>query len=225
VTLAVHWTLLFKAFDLLRISEAVFLVYTAPVFVALLAPLLLKEKLEVRTLVALGVSLGGMALISFTGRESGPPISGTGVACALAAAVLFAFLIIMVKKLREVLPALTISFWGIVAGSALLLPVALTSDVHITAKGWASLVTLGVLLGAFAGTIYLFGAKRVKAQHMGILAYIEPVSATLVAALLLDEHPGWSDVVGGLLILAAGALVVLRGREANAAERITGHSS
>jgi drug/metabolite transporter (DMT)-like permease len=222
VALAVHWTLLFKAFDLLQISEAVFLVYTAPIFVALLAPLLLHERLEGRTIVALGVSLVGMALISLTGRPAdGPSINMTGVASALVAAVLFAFLMIMVKKMRETLPALTISAYGIIVGSLLLLPFTLASDYHVSGKGWASLAVLGVVLVAFAGTIYLFGAKEVKAQHLGILAYIEPVSATFIAALLLDERPGWGDVLGGLLILGAGALVVFRrGRVVQPSDRI-----
>lgn len=207
--LAVHWTLLFKAYDRLPISDAIFLVYLAPILVAMLAPVLLKEKLERTTLLALAISLGGMTLISFGGGAA-RHLDGLGVIYALLAAVLFAFLILVLKKLREGLPTLTISLYEIVIGTLILLPFAAAGGYQITAKGWASIAVLGVILVAFTSIIYVHAARGVKAQHIGILAYLEPVSATLLAALFLGEHPGWNGLVGGLMIIAAGILVVLR---------------
>ncbi len=207
--LAVHWTLLFKAYNRLPISDAIFLVYLAPLLVAALAPVLLKEKLEGTSLLALAVSLGGMALISF-GGGSRHHLDGLGVIYAVLAAVLFAFLILTLKKLREGLPTLTISLYGIVIGTLVLLPFAAAGGYHITGKGWASIAVLGIILVAFTSVIYVHAARSVKAQHIGILAYLEPVSATLLATIFLSEHPGWNGLVGGLMIIAAGILVVLR---------------
>ncbi|MHB8781723.1 MAG: DMT family transporter [Candidatus Geothermincolia bacterium] len=210
VVLAVHWFLLFKAYDLLPVSNAVFLVYTAPLFVAMLAPALLKERLEPRTVVALAIGLGGMALISLSGSSTDArATSWAGIFYALLAALLFALLMIMVKKLRLQLPAMTMSFYGMAIGAVVLLPFALLQDYHVTARGWGSLAVLGVVLVAFTGTIYLHGARGVKAQHLGILAYLEPVSATVLAAIFLAERPTWGDVAGGALIIAAGLLIVL----------------
>jgi drug/metabolite transporter (DMT)-like permease len=48
----------------------------------------------------------------------------------------------------------------------------------------------------------------VTAQAIGILPYIEPVSAALLAWAVLDEALTWQIVVGGLLVIAAGATVV-----------------
>ncbi len=207
--LAVHWVLLFKAYDRLPISDAIFIVYLAPVLVAALAPFFLKEKLERNTVLALGISLAGMALISF-GGGSAHHLDGLGLVYALIASLLFAFLILTLKKLREGLPTLTISLYGIVIGTLVLLPFAAVGGYHITGKGWASIAVLGVILVAFTSIIYVHAARGVKAQHIGILAYLEPVSATLLAAIFLGEHPGWNGVVGGLMIIAAGILVVFR---------------
>lgn len=213
--LAVHWTLLFKAYNRLPVSDAVFLVYLAPVLVAVLAPFLLKEKLEKSTIAALAISLAGMAIISF-GGGSGHHLDGLGVVYALLAAVLFAFLILILKKLREGLPTLTISLYGIVIGTLVLLPFAASGGYHVTGKGWASIAVLGVILVAFTSIIYVHAARGVKAQHIGILAYLEPVSATLLAGIFLSEHPGWNGLVGGLMIIGAGVLVVLRAAPASA---------
>lgn len=207
--MAAHWTLLFKAYDRLPISDAIFLVYLAPILVAVLAPFLLKEKLERTTLLALVISLAGMALISF-GGGSAHRLDSLGLVYALLASLLFAFLILILKKLREGLPTLTISLYGMVIGTLVMLPWAAAGGYHITGKGWASIAVLGIILVAFTSIIYVHAARGVKAQHIGILAYLEPASATLLAAIFLGEHPGWSDIVGGLMIIAAGILVVFR---------------
>ncbi len=207
--LAVHWVLLFKAYDRLPVSDAIFIVYLAPVLVAVLAPVFLKEKLERVTILALVISIGGMALLSF-GGGSARRLDTLGLIYALIASLLFAFLILTLKKLREGLPTLTISLYGIVIGTLVLLPFAAAGGYHITGKGWISIAVLGVLLVAFTSIIYVHAARGVKAQHIGILAYLEPVSATLLAAIFLGERPGWNGLVGGLLIIAAGILVVFR---------------
>ena len=47
------------------------------------------------------------------------------------------------------------------------------------------------------------------AQAAGLLAYVEPVSASFLAWAILGQSLGWQVAVGGALVLAAGTLVVL----------------
>ena len=60
-----------------------------------------------------------------------------------------------------------------------------------------------------SGYLYIWFLRHVTAQAIGILAYIEPVSGALLAWALLDEALTWPVVVGGALVIAAGAAVVL----------------
>jgi drug/metabolite transporter (DMT)-like permease len=50
--------------------------------------------------------------------------------------------------------------------------------------------------------------KDVTAQSAGLLAYLDPLSASLLAWVILDQELGWQVVVGGAAVLAGGALVV-----------------
>ncbi len=70
------------------------------------------------------------------------------------------------------------------------------------------MLALGVVFTALSGYLYIAFLRHVTAQAIGVLAYIEPVSASLLAWALLDEALTWQVVVGGLLVIAAGATVV-----------------
>jgi drug/metabolite transporter (DMT)-like permease len=72
---------------------------------------------------------------------------------------------------------------------------------------------------ALSGFVYVSLLRRVNAQTIGILAYIEPVSAALLAWVLLGEELGPQVVLGGALIIAASvAVVVLEPADAAAVE-------
>jgi drug/metabolite transporter (DMT)-like permease len=181
------------------------------VLVAILAPLFLKEKLEGTTVMALLLALGGMYFISLTGQTGEGGLKGAGLIYALIAAVSYAFLLIILKKLREDTPTLTITFYQTAVNAVLLFPFCVFRYFPVSTKGWVSLIILGTVHTALAGLVYVYAVKKVKAQHVGIIAYLEPLSAVVFGAIFLGEHPGWQDLVGGFLIIAAGALVLHRG--------------
>jgi RarD protein len=211
VLLTFHWVVFLKALNNLSIGDAEFITYLAPVLVAMLAPLLLREKLERATVVALLLALAGMYLISLTGQTEGSGLSGIGILYALTAAVSYAFLLIILKKLREDTPTLTITFYQTAVNAALLLPFCAFRYFPVSTKGWASLIILGTVHTALAGLVYIYAVKGVKAQHIGIIAYLEPLSAMVFGLIFLGEQPGWQDMAGGLLIIAAGVMVLRRG--------------
>ena len=72
----------------------------------------------------------------------------------------------------------------------------------------ASVLALGVVFTAVSGYLYIWFLRHVTAQTIGILAYIEPVSAALMAWAFVDEALTWQVVVGGALVIVAGATVV-----------------
>jgi len=201
-----------KAIDLLPVSDALFIIYLAPVLVAVFAPLVLKEKLERGTLLALAIAMGGLALISFTGRgEVSRQLNLNGVLFAVLAAFSYTAMILTLKILRESVPALIVYFYESITILLVMLPFTGFRVPAMTGKGWASILVLGAFHSAFLGMAYIYIVKKVKAQHMGVLSYIDPVSSTLFAWALLGETPGWQNFVGGALIIAAGCIVLFRG--------------
>lgn len=211
VLLTFHWVVFLKALNNLSIGDAEFITYLAPVLVAMLAPFFLKEKLEGTTVIALFFALAGMYLISLTGQAEGAGLIGAGMLYALTAAVTYAFLLIIIKKLREDTPTLTITFYQTAVNAALLFPFCAFRYFPVSPRGWVSLFILGTVHTALAGLVYIYAVKRVKAQHVGIIAYLEPLSAMVFGLIFLGEQPGWQDLLGGLLIIAAGVIVLRRG--------------
>jgi drug/metabolite transporter (DMT)-like permease len=209
--LTFHWVMLMKAMNNLSIGDAVFITYLAPVLVAVLAVFLLKEKLEGTTMMALLLALAGMYLISITGEEGVSGLRGAGLYYALLAAVSYAFLLIILKKLREYTATLTVTFYQTAVIFLLLLPFCAFREFPISTRGWISLIVLGTVHTSLGGLVFIYAIKKVKGQHVGIIAYLEPLSAVVFGSIFLGEHPGWPDLAGGLLIIAAGVIVLRRG--------------
>jgi drug/metabolite transporter (DMT)-like permease len=208
--LAIHWVLFFETIKRSSVAAAILLVYTAPIFLAVLAPLLLPERRSRVALVALGISGPGIALIALSGDgDSG--VSAAAVGAGLGAALTYAFIVIWTKSVVRVLPPFTVAFWDYVVVSLVLAPFLLWEGrVLPTAAEWPAVIVLGSVLTAVLGALYVRALRDVTAQTAGLLSYLEPVSASLLAWAILGEAVGWEVAVGGLAVLAGGALVVLR---------------
>jgi drug/metabolite transporter (DMT)-like permease len=215
LVLAAHWVLFFETIKHASVAAAILLVYTAPIFLALLAPLLLPERRSRIALLALAVSGPGIALIAL-GGDGGSAPSAVAVGTGLGAALTYALVVIWTKALVRTISPFTVAFWGYVVVSAVLAPFLLASDRALPrASELPALVVLGSLLTAVMGVLYLRMLREVMAQAAGLLAYLEPVSASVLAWAILGESVGWQLAVGGLAVLFGGALVVLyQGTEA-----------
>lgn len=73
-----------------------------------------------------------------------------------------------------------------------------------------SLVIMGVMNTALAFSLFMNGIKKVKAQHVGVLSYSEPIFATIYAFFLFLEIPTISTIIGGILIIIGGCLVIIK---------------
>lgn len=208
--LAVHWFLFFETIKLSSVAVAVLTVYTAPVFLAWLAPLLLPERRSRVALVALAPAATGIVLIALAG-EGGTHARPLAIATGLGAAFTYALLVIGTKSLTSRLHAITIAFWQDVVAALALLPFLLTAERVLPESAFdlGALLLLGVVFTGVSGYVYISLLKRVTAQAVGILALLEPVAAALLAWAILGESLGAAVVAGGALVLAAGMLVVL----------------
>lgn len=207
--LALHWVLFFETIKRASVAAAILLVYTAPIFLAVLAPLLLPERRSRVALLALAISGPGIALIAL-GGDNGSHASGAAVATGLGAAITYALLVIGTKSVVRVLSPFTVAFWAYAVVAAVLAPFLVASERAVpSASEWPAVVVLGALLTAVIGVLYVRTLRDVTAQAAGLLAYLEPVSASLLAWAILGESLRWQVAVGGLAVVLGGALVVL----------------
>jgi drug/metabolite transporter (DMT)-like permease len=198
----------YKAYNLVSVGTATFLLYLSPVLVAVMAPLILKEKLERSTLLCLGIALAGTGLLSWGQSVNSGRLSAMGIVYALGSAIAWAVLMIIWKKLRETTSPITIGIWTNAVCAAAAAAFAIPSTHLVTPKAWVALVVFGTVSFGAASLTYFYALKRVKVQDAAILSYIEPVSAMVLGFALLGEAPRPLDYLGAALIVAAGLLLL-----------------
>lgn len=210
ILLALGWVLLFYAMKLIAIGNAVLLNSTAPIFVALLAPIFLKEKLEKSTLVALALSMVGIVIISLQRDLDVSNLNLPGVVLALLAGLGYAAFIISSKNALSRFSNQVVALYSYFVATILLSPFVIGAEFVPGPVPWLLLVMLGVFNTAFAVTLYLKGLSMVKAQKAVVFTYFEPASAVVFGFLFLGQPPTPLMLVGGLLILVAGYIVATR---------------
>jgi len=191
------------------VANAAFLIYTAPVFTVLFAPLMLKEKLEKKSILALILSLLGTAAIMGYSTLFSTGASLLGDIIALFGGMTYGFLALFLKRAPRFILGLpsNIMLSGYI--TLALLPFIIISVGQFSWRGILILLALGLFQQSFGATLFHLGLQKVKAQHAGILTYIEPLAATLMAALFLYEGLTWGSILGGFLIMVGGMIVVL----------------
>ncbi len=206
--LALHWFLFFAAVKRSSVAVAILTVYTAPVFVAVLAPRLLRERRSRVGLRALAISAPGLVLIALAG-EGGARPDAVAIAFGLGAALTYALLIVGVKSVTADVSPFVLAFWQYVVVSVALAPFLVGAErVVPSGDEWAGVLLLGLVLTGGMGALYVWNLRHVTAQAAGLLAYLEPVSASLLAWAILGQALGWQVAVGGAAVVAGGALVV-----------------
>ena len=202
--------LFYFAFRNTTIANAVLTHYTAPVFVAILAPLLLKERSHKTTWLAIIISSAGLWLILGGKTPDTGAFQGNrehlGIIAGAASGLAYAFLILIVRRIASLYSSLFIIFIqnGIVA--LVLLPFVFR--IHVPMHSLPYLITMGILHSTVAPMLYVQGFKSVRAHEAAILGYFEPVGAIILAFIFLNEVPGWTALIGGTLILYSGYMIL-----------------
>lgn len=213
ILMGINWILLFEAYRFTTIAAATLCYYMAPAFTLAAAPLVLREKLTLRKLLCLAVALAGMIFVSGVTRAGFSGASEVrGVALALSAAVLYASIVLMNKKLHGI-GALdrTIMQLG-VAGLVLIPYVALTEDlsaVAFTPSVVALLLVAGLVHTGLSYALYFSSVDYLPAHTLALLSYLDPLVAVVLSAAVLREPMTLYDILGAALILCAAVAAEL----------------
>lgn len=183
-------------------ANAIFLQYTAPVYLLILEPIIYKEKFRSRDLITVLVCLGGMALF-FVGQLR--PQDYTGNILALASGFCFAlyFLSLRHPRAREVNRASSV-IYGNTLAVIMTAPWGLATFASLTAHDLIGVAYLGVIQLGVAYTLFTVGmARGVRSLDAGIVCYVEPVLNPVWVFLVLGERPSAWAILGGAIIIVA----------------------
>lgn len=199
----------FAAFNRTSIAISVFTHYTAPLFVALLAPFILAERFDRRLILPLTIALLGLASILapdwHANHNAGDII---GALCGTASGLAYAFTLIFAKRLTLKLRPLALVFGQSLFISLFLLPFIFSIPYpDLSFSGWLWLFLLGLTHCTLAPLLYLSGLKYIKAQHAAVIGYVEPLAAVFLGLILAHETPSSTIWFGGFAILLSGAII------------------
>jgi DME family drug/metabolite transporter len=183
-------------------ANAIFLQYTAPVYVLLLEPLLFRERFRRGDIFVVAACVGGMSLF-FVGQLRPQDVSGN--LTALASGLCFALFLLSLRAGRA---GRVNRASSVIYGNLLICVVTLPSFARaageLTTKDVAIVLYLGVVQIGLAYTLFTLGiARGVRSLDAGVVGYIEPMLNPVWVFLFLGERPSRWAVTGGCIIIAA----------------------
>ncbi len=206
----------FYGLSLTTVSHASLMVGTMPVLLAVGAAVFAHERMDAIGWLALAGSTSGAAMIAL-GRSSGSGSSVTGDALVVVSLAIALFWILANKQLMQRHSPITVTVYGLVLGTAMLLvwvPIeyGMPPVAGISWKAWAALAASGVLCTATTTLLWNWGLTQVPASQAGVLLNMEPLMGSLLGVFVLGERLGPSAWAGGGLILVSAITLTTRSK-------------
>ena len=219
ILLGLHFVAWIESLYHTTVASASVLVWTNPIFMALLGFLFLRERLTKRVVGAMlgavlgAVLLGWSDLVNPGGQASNPML---GNSLALAAAVLVSIYLIIGRVVRQRYSWLAYVFplYATVAVTTLVMALVMGTPLlgyDAAVYGWCLLMALGPSLmghGAFNYAVRYFPVAL-----LGVISLLEPVGASIMAYFLFDEAPGLLALFGMLMVFVCVSAAMLTGRK------------
>lgn len=189
-------------------ANAIFLQYTAPIYIALISPWFLGERTRWQDWVLIAFALSGIALFFFD-RLS---LDGFwGIVAALGSGFSFAWMTILMRRQRNGSPEAVVLLGNLVA---LILALPWMIPVVNLRQNAPWLLALGVVQLAIPYLLYSAAIRHVRALNASLIGIIEPVLNPIWVMLLRAEVPAPWSVLGGAIVVASSLLrSILAGRE------------
>ena len=204
-------TPLYTSFNLMPSGIASTILFTYPIMTAAIMTLVFRERLTLLTVVAIALSLVGVALLSF--NDDGTTFSLLGIVLVLISALTYALYIIVVDKSPLQMSSFKINFYvlfycalgnvvyALVSGQPLMLPPSPTA--------WFWVSWLAVVPAIMALVMMVYAAKYLGSTPTAILGALEPMTAVLIGVFVFAEPFSLRLSLGIVLILSAVTMVVL----------------
>lgn len=227
--LAVHFATWISSLEYTSVASSVVFVSTGPLWVALLSPMLLNEKLTRAAIVGLGLAILGGAVIGLSDAcvlqnglqcpQLGQILDGRamrGNLLALAGAWAVSGYLIIGRKLRAGMSLIPYIFlvYGMAAAALIVIMLAAgQSPLGYAPRTYGWIFLLAAVPQLIGHSTYNWLLKRLSATLVAVTTLAEPIGSAFLAFIVLDETPKAPVVVGGLAILAGIYLVARQPRD------------
>ncbi|MGB9695659.1 MAG: DMT family transporter [Ignavibacteria bacterium] len=183
-------------------ANAIFLQFTAPVYLLFLEPLFLKTKFQFRNIITVIVTLLGMTLFFFGKLEIGSVI---GNLLAITAGICFAFFSLF-NKWNKVIDKSEQSIYSVIFGNYLVVIIAgifVFDKLNITPQEFLIVLYMGVVQIGISYIIFNIGLNYVSATESMIIGMLEAIFNPIWVFIGLGEVPSVYAIIGGAIVLSA----------------------
>ncbi|NLX09103.1 MAG: DMT family transporter [Chloroflexi bacterium] len=207
LALGLHFAAWITSLEYTAVVNSVVVVTTSPLWVALLAPLLLNEKLGRRALLGLMLALAGGVLVSLSGDVGDPPknhdpLLGEGL--ALVGALMAAIYFVIGRRLRARLGVM-VYIWLVysVAAVLLLIVVALAGLPvgGLAGEAYLWMLLMGLVPQLIGHSAFNYALGFLPAAYVSLVVLGEPIGSGILAMFFLGEWPVPLQLAGSALIL------------------------
>ncbi len=231
VFLGFHFAAWITSLEYTSVASSVVLVTTAPLWVALLSPVFLREKISRWVFFGLIISLCGSLIVGLSGTCQ--LISGTiscagfegmfsgrhfiGNLLALCGAFLSGGYLMVGRKVRDSLDLTSYTFIVYSIAAAVLILIVLISGKRVSGYSpvnYAWILALAIIPQLIGHSSFNWALKYLSAAFVSIALLGEPIGTVILAYLFLAEKPSAAELIGGVLILT-GIFVATRKKKAD----------
>ena len=201
-----HWSIM-----LTSVANSTLLANLAPIFVALAAWLMFRQRPQRKFLLGLTIAVTGMVLLIGGDFQ----LQGTeliGDALGVVTAMFYAGYQLTVTKLRERVATSTLMAWTGLITAIVLLPIALLTGeqmLPVSVMGWVKLAGLALISQVAGQSLIAYAMAHLPATFSSVGLLFQPVMATLFAWLLLGEAVSALQLAGGITVLIGIRMVHL----------------
>jgi len=201
--------LFFTAYIYTTIGNAVIVMYTWPIFAAIMGAIFLKEEVNRKQLGLLALSFVGIIIVYSDQELSLANDDFIGITAALFCALFYAITIIIFKsKNKDFSPQETIVFQNIIA-ALIFLPFLATNVPTPTPLDWSLGLTHGISVGIIMFLIFFYSLRYISATKASMISYLEIISALFFGYIFLGELLTTSMMIGGGIIVVSTILMKL----------------
>ncbi|WP_027964880.1 DMT family transporter [Halalkalibacillus halophilus] len=211
VFLALHFILWFESLNHTSVASSVVLVTTQPIFAFLGGYLFFKERFTTGAVFSMIIAFTGSVIISWGDFQiSGMALVGNFLALMGAIAVTGYFLFGQNVRKRLSLMTYTFVVYGISSITLVIYNVLLNqSFTGYTGETWMYFLALAIIPTFFGHTLFNWALKWVTASTITMGILFEPVGASILAYLVLDELITWSQFLGGVIVILGLMLFIM----------------
>jgi len=197
------------------VVHSVLIIAMTPIFVLLIAAIIKQEEITVRKAAGMLIAVIGVGILNALPPSTGANATIAGDLFSVLAAVTFAMFTVLSKKVSLRHSSITVNTFAYVAGAIALAPVVIWrgrnfsfGEVSVTA--WSSVLYMALFPSVICYLIYYYALSHISASRVSAFSYLQPVVATLLAALTLGERVTLPLVAGGAVIFS-GVYLTERG--------------